>query len=237
MSTSINFMSWNLHKGFDALGRHVANSKIAHALFAMPWDVCFLQEVPGHAIEYLTQSCGLSASYGFTRSVGGHHFGNAILAKRGALTTNVNVDISASKMESRRLLAADWIFDESKYLLISTHFGLLPKWRVRQAAAVDMVINGITDGGTPIIMGGDFNDHTRSVSRELARQGFHQLTKPVSGRSFPALFPLLMLDRIYGKDVVEHRSSSLEKPILKWADYSDHCPVVASVRPRVASAS
>jgi endonuclease/exonuclease/phosphatase family metal-dependent hydrolase len=219
-------MSWNVHKGFDALGRRVPSVKLSHALRSMPWDVCFLQEVPGQLLEALSHANDLSYSYGFTRTVGGIHYGNAILSKYGKLSTLMNHDISASVLESRRMLAANWNHGGLDCLLVSTHFGLFPKWRDRQADDVMVRVDSLPGSDGPVVMGGDFNDHTHLIGRKMALKGFDQLSKTVGGHSFPAVFPLVTLDYIYGKNVMDYRPSN-SKGLLKWAEYSDHCPVFA----------
>ena len=231
---ALKVASWNLHKGTDCWGRPVSLDDSLDALAEQGWDVCFLQEAPGPEVALFAKRHGMQAVYGYTRSVGGGHFGNAILARRGEIDFLHNHDISAHRVESRRALMASLRWRDRKILAVATHFGLRQRWRVEQAQAVGAkaLAAAAEQGCEAAIMGGDFNDRADAVSKALAACGLVDASAAFGPRAatYPAQFPLLPLDAIYAWGWSTQACGVLD-PRARWASKSDHLPIFACLRP------
>jgi endonuclease/exonuclease/phosphatase family metal-dependent hydrolase len=135
--------------------------------------------------------------------------------------------------------------------LINTHFGLIKRSRVRQAAFLVDFVRSEVPPGAPLIIAGDFNDWQRTADKVLhdeldvveaasefnRRNGSPRLMDrlmpwrepkraPVA-RTFPSVMPWLMLDRIYVRGLHVH---DVRVPRgLEWSQRSDHMPLIADL--------
>jgi endonuclease/exonuclease/phosphatase family metal-dependent hydrolase len=84
---------------------------------------------------------------------------------------------------------------------ICVHLGLFARWRRQQLLALCERIENLVPPDVPLIIAGDFNDWRLKAGRTLAdRLQLKEVFEYAQGRparSFPSLFPLLRLDRIY----------------------------------------
>ena len=85
---------------------------------------------------------------------------------------------------------------------------------------------------SPLIVAGDFNDWGQRAHTMLAKSAdlteTFVLSQGKAARSFPALRPMLRLDRIYVRNVLSHTPILL--PAKPWQYLSDHVPLAATLR-------
>ncbi|HET6827503.1 MAG TPA: endonuclease/exonuclease/phosphatase family protein, partial [Ramlibacter sp.] len=93
-----------------------------------------------------------------------------------------------------------------------------------------MVRSEVPDNA-PLVVAGDFNDWRRRAHDYLWREvGLREIFVTAYGeaaKTFPALFPLLSLDRIYVRNCSVHLPVVL--PRRPWAHLSDHAPLAAEI--------
>jgi endonuclease/exonuclease/phosphatase family metal-dependent hydrolase len=106
--------------------------------------------------------------------------------------------------------------------VVATHLGLSIRERRRQAA----MLTELAAGETPAVVAGDFNDWfwPGSVRSVLSRF----LSGRTRFRTFPSVFPLLRLDRIYCRPRDALIASFIDR---RARALSDHLPVIADLRP------
>ena len=86
-------------------------------------------------------------------------------------------------------------------------------------------------GDAPLVVAGDFNDWRRKAHEILEREvGLCEVFVTAYGqaaKTFPAIFPILSLDRIYVRNASVHLPVVL--PRKPWSHLSDHAPLVAEI--------
>jgi endonuclease/exonuclease/phosphatase family metal-dependent hydrolase len=206
--------------------------------------------------DYLAASVWEHKVYGrnAVRADGDH--GNALLS-RFALVASENLDVSDHRFESRGLLHCELDLEGRRIHCVCAHFGLFEESRRRQAQALIERIRATVPDGAPLIIAGDFNDWRNRLG-DMLREGLKvrevfdtdgartAVPHPVFGespwnaltalrgirpaRTFPAVFPMLRLDRVYvrGLDVLGARV--VHGP--GWRRLSDHAPIVADLQLR-----
>lgn len=246
-TTVIKILSYNIHKGFSTGKRSFVLSSIKEAIHLVQADIVFLQEVLGRhsayekniegwpsvsQFEYIADQSWPHFSYGKNAVYNNGHHGNAILSKFPIIATE-NLDVSAHPFEQRGLLHAVVQIEGSvrPLHLLCVHFGLFEKSRKYQLNYLcERVINTIPQN-EPLIIAGDFNDRKQSASVLLETSlGVQESFKLFNGshpRTFPSWFPLLPLDRVYGRGVVVNQAQVLKgKP---WNKLSDHAALYVEV--------
>jgi endonuclease/exonuclease/phosphatase family metal-dependent hydrolase len=242
---SLHVLTYNIHKGFPQFNRRLSLHDLRERLQAVEPDLVFLQEVVGfharhaerHAnwptspqYEFLADQVWDDFAYGRNAVVDDSHHGNAILSKFPIARWD-NEDVSAHQLERRGLLHCEigipgW---PQPLHAINVHLGLFRAWRERQLLALVNRIDRLVPHDAPLIVAGDFNDWTRRASHLLERSLDVSEVFESSGRgparSFPAMLPVLHLDRIYVRGfrvklAHVHRG-------LQWARISDHAPLSA----------
>jgi endonuclease/exonuclease/phosphatase family metal-dependent hydrolase len=260
--------TYNIHKGVMGLRPKVRIHDVRLALNAIDADIVFLQEVQdrnermarrkgypdGTQLDFLCTGSYLHRAYGMNAVYPHGHHGNAIVS-RHEIGVFLNHDISDHALEKRGLLHA-----VSQYKgrngsvdihLINTHFGLIKRSRVRQAAFLVDFVRSEVPADAPLIIAGDFNDWQRAADKVLhdeldvveaasefnRRHGSPRLMDrlmpwreprraPVA-RTFPSVMPWLMLDRIYVRGLQVH---DVRVPRgLEWSQRSDHMPLIADL--------
>jgi endonuclease/exonuclease/phosphatase family metal-dependent hydrolase len=268
----LRIATWNIHKGVSALGRRPRVHGIKQALAGIGADIVFLQEVQGrhdllalkHASwpsqgqhEFLAADTQHSA-YGKNAVYDHGHHGNALLSNF-PISAVRNHDVSDHAFESRGILHCVVKIDTRVIHCFVIHLGLFAGSRLRQTDALIEAVSASAPIDAPLLIAGDFNDWTNSLSdslcarlgvtevfdRQLTASRFGSYLRRLSGRgprkaparTFPAAMPVLQLDRIYvrGFDVVEAK-------VLfgaSWARLSDHAPITAELilQPTVNSIS
>jgi len=266
----LRIATWNIHKGVSALARRPRVHGIKQALAGIGADIVFLQEVQGrhdllaikHASwpsqgqhEFLAGESQHSA-YGKNAVYDHGHHGNALLSSY-PITAVRNHDVSDHAFESRGILHCAVTIDTRLIHCYVVHLGLFGGSRLRQTEALIEAVSASAPAHAPLLIAGDFNDWTNSLSahlcarlgvtevfdRELKASRFGSYLRRLSGRgprkaparSFPVAMPMLQLDRVYvrGFDVIDAK-------VLfgaSWARLSDHAPIVTELTLHPVAAS
>ena len=236
-------LTYNIHKGFAAGNIQFVLENIKESIKSVHADVVCLQEVLGHhtthsvkvknwpttsQFEFLAGETWPHFAYGKNAVYDKGHHGNAVLSKF-PIRSWTNEDVSYSKMERRGLLHTVIERKRAKYPvhIFCVHLGLFEKDRYSQILRLAKKIKDTVPSKAPLIIAGDFNDWRENASDLLIEKlkvsevflkktGSHAAT-------FPALFPLFALDRVYYKNM---KCISVE--VLKsarWRRLSDHLPI------------
>jgi len=202
-------------------------------------DLVFLQEVgvaggtevPVQQYEVLADGVWPQHAYGRNAiSTGGHH-GNALLSKYPIVEWR-NVDVSVGRAERRGMLhcALDAPAFPERLHAVCVHLALTEAHRRRQVGRLLEIVAAEVPPGAPLIVAGDFNDWRGRAHARLVRGGaleeIHAAANGRPARTFPALCPLLRLDRIYVRHL-RHRPLTLAR--RPWAGLSDHVPLAGIV--------
>jgi endonuclease/exonuclease/phosphatase family metal-dependent hydrolase len=221
--------SWNLHKCVGLDGRFDPHRSVA-VIAELGADLVALQEADrrfGRRVglldtRLLEEKAGL-VPLPVSDIAGGHGWhGNAILVRPGTRARLRRLALPGA--EPRGAVVAELDMRHGPLRIVAAHFGLLPRCRRRQSAAI---LAALTDAPPmPTVLCGDLNEWNpgeRSSLRPLA-----PLFGAVNGgpASFPTRMPVLPLDRILAwpqplvSDVEVHDS-----PLARIA--SDHLPLTA----------
>lgn len=239
MTNRIRVVSYNIAKGTSLFGSRIRLDGVRLALHTLNADVVCLQEVQNHnsrRIESSTQldtltTIGLQHSaYGANKHYPHGHHGNAILSKQ-PITAQHNLDLSVRKIERRGLLHTQLTLNNRPLHVLSTHFSLLARDRLEQARALTQYVETNIPADAALILAGDFNDWHRRVDLHLRRslhiQEVFDHTHTLPARTFPSVFPMLRLDRIYVRNLgVAHAEVPTGRA---WAGHSDHRPIIADL--------
>ncbi|WDD97603.1 endonuclease/exonuclease/phosphatase family protein [Thalassomonas actiniarum] len=240
MQQAIKVLSYNIHKGMNMGNRKWVLDNIRRLIRRAGADVVFLQEVAGDAgrktdvsqFEYLADSVWQHYAYGKNAVYDAGHHGNAILSKFPFISW-CNQDISTNRFEHRGVLhgvIANEANPEQECHLLCVHLNLLEAGRRKQLQRICRYVREQVPEGAGLILAGDMNDWLQNASRLLTGQlGLQEAFKVAKGRyarTFPAILPVLPLDRIYFRncDLLHcERVSLVNEPQL-----SDHLPLLAN---------
>jgi len=240
MQQQIKVLSYNIHKGMNMGNRKWVLDNIRRLIRRTGADIVFLQEVAGDArrkldisqFEYLADSVWHHYAYGKNAVYDAGHHGNAILSKFPFIHW-CNQDISTNRFEHRGLLHGV-IASESKpqqeYHLLCVHLDLFEAGRHKQLQRICDYVREQVPEHAGLIIAGDMNDWLKKASRlltgQLGLQEAFKLAKGQYARTFPAILPILSLDRIYFRNWqllhCERISLVDERPL------SDHLPLIAN---------
>jgi len=233
---TLHILTYNIHKGFSQFNKkRISLHELRDRLQSVEPDLVFLQECVGfharlaerHAnwptapqYEFLAEQVWQDFAYGRNAVVDDAHHGNAILSKFPILRWD-NEDVSMHRLERRGLLHCEidvpgWT---QPLHAINVHLGLLKVWREKRLVPHD----------APLIVAGDFNDWTRRASHGLIRaldvsEVFETYGRGPA-RSFPAMLPVLRLDRIYVRGF-RVKLAHVHRGV-NWARISDHAALSA----------
>lgn len=232
----------NIHKGLSPLNRRVVIHTLRDELAELAADVLFLQEVAGrhdhHASrhgnwpmgpqhEFLAGSAFTASAYGRNALYDAGEHGNAILSRHPIVRWE-NQDVSGHRFESRGLLHAEiavpgW---HDNLHCVCVHLALTARSRGRQLERLRQRIEREVPPSAPLIVAGDFNDWywrhraTHEFAHPLNMQEVFESGGGRPARSFPCIFPMLRLDRIYVRGF-RVRSAHVARPRRLRAS-SDH---------------
>ncbi len=222
---TVRILTWNVHAGVGPDGVYDL-PRIAALVCRHEPDIVALQEIDSRgrnsdAFAYMAKTLGSHAAEARTIVTPDGDYGH-VLISRWPLTEIAIHDLSVRRREPRRAIETVVQTPHGPLHLASVHLGLSLRER-RQQAAMLAAIAGT--GRLTTVMLGDFNDWFvyGTVRRALATV----LPGRTRLRSFPAAWPLFMLDRIYCRP----RHALLDC----WTDplarrISDHLPVIADIR-------
>ena len=243
---TLHVLTYNIHKGFPQFNkRRISVHELRARLQSVEPDLVFLQECVGfHArlaerhsnwptspqYEFLADRVWQDFAYGRNAVVDDAHHGNAILSKFPILRWD-NEDVSMHRLERRGLLHCEidvpgW---SQRLHAINVHLGLLKVWREKQLLALVSRIERLVPHDAPLIVAGDFNDWTRRASQSLIHAlDLSEVFETVGrgpARSFPAMLPVLRLDRIYVRGF-RIKLAHVHRGV-QWARISDHAALSA----------
>lgn len=235
---NLRILSFNIHKGMAPYRfRKSALEDIRSLMRDLNPDVVFLQEVFGGSerqFEFLADSFWRHFAYGKNAVYPSGDHGNVILSKF-PIKEWENFDLSTNRLERRGILHARLeIPDQDKELhAFCTHLDLLEKNRFKQIQKIRKVLRERLPSKHPSILAGDFNDWTDNVATRFEKDsGFMEIGRKLHQnplKTFPSIWPMLPLDRIYARDLkaisleVVHKERALQRLI------SDHLPLLATV--------
>lgn len=243
----LHVVTYNIHKGFSQFKRRMSVHELRDRLRGIGADVVFLQEVQGlhekHSTrhsnwpvapqhEFLADSIWNDFAYGKNAVYDEGHHGNAILSKYPIARWD-NVDISMHGSERRGLLHCEIAVPHWPQPLhcINVHLGLLGHWRKKQITLIRQRIDKLVPESAPLVIAGDFNDWRRSASYALAESlKVSEVFEHTSGRparSFPAILPMLHLDRIYVRGFSIELAHAYHG--RSWSRVSDHIALSAQL--------
>ena len=241
----IRVVSYNIHKGFSARNRKYILPVIKERIQEVNADLVFLQEIIGsnsiHSkripewpqetqFEFLADQAWPYHAYGKNAIYQAGHHGNAFLSKFPIIEWN-NTPVSTNRFEHRGILHAVVASSKETPSLhcLCTHMGLTAKGRKIQIDKLCHEIETRVPPHAPLIVAGDFNDWRGIASPILhSRLALQEAFQRITGKhaaSYPALRPLLNLDRIYCRNL-----QIIDAYVLKgapWKELSDHAALYA----------
>ncbi len=236
-------LTLNIHKGFSMSNRHFTLERIKQCLKESDSNIVFLQEVSGdnekrkaeipnwsdnNQFEFLADSIWDHFAYGKNAIYQHGHHGNAILSELPFSQLH-NIDVSLMRISQRGILHGTL---ENGVHLLCVHLGLFETERLKQTRQLIDYINENIEESQPLIIAGDLNDWRRKVHKQLcdalAVSEVHQNQHGRVADTFPALFPMLSMDRIYVRGF-QVRSAEVMTH-TDWRTISDHCALTAELR-------
>lgn len=235
---NVRIVSWNVH-GLRGRDGRADPERVALVIEQTRAEVAGLQEVgalhgrselPDPAGE-LARLTGLAHAFGLTELRGGYPYGNCILSRFRIAATR-SYDLSVAGREKRGCLRADLDLGDSALHLFNCHLGLDRHERRRQAAQL-LSSDILRDAALahPLVLVGDFNvwNSRSAVPRWIRRQlSDAAVLARSAGPTFPAVFPLLRLDRAYVDAAVRVIACGVHDSRLARLA-SDHLPIVLDV--------
>lgn len=235
---TVNILSYNIHWGLSAFKKVDVAQSLSEFIQSSKADIILLQELwlPKGALEYIIvetlkelwphQICVATALLPEGEQ------GNGILS-RHPIAEWKHIDMSFTGRQARSFIHARmWIEEEGRFLsVICTHFGLLKSERRHQAMILKDYVKKEIDPGESLVLAGDFNDWngemTSYFQQELGLREVFYHSRGRHAKSFPAIYPLLSLDRVYIRGLDIHSAQVLRK--ADWRGSSDHLPLAVSV--------
>lgn len=225
----VRLLTWNIH---GVLGRNPRFdlTRVVELISRWKPDILALQEVDSRRDEAVNPFDFLQEELG-EHGIGARSIVTAdgdygqMLISRWPMNDTAIHDLSFPEREPRRAIASQIETPHGPLRVVATHLGLSIRERRKQA---DKLIEIAGSGANVTVVMGDFNDWlwVGSVRKSLSRV----LPGRTRFRTFPSIFPMLRLDRIYCRP----RSAFLDCHIDRNARaISDHLPVIADVSTRV----
>lgn len=223
----VTIATYNIHSGVGTDGRF-APERIVGVLQEMQADIVALQEVPlggGHfpnVLKMLQEATGHFVTEGFTFSVSGRRYGNAVISRYPIMATRA-IDISFGSREPRGALDADINCHGHPLRVIATHLGLSLAERRDQ---IRKLLQAFDTDQMPVILLGDLNEwFVWGRSLKWLVSHFEAVPAP---KTFPSRWPLLALDRIWIRP--RHRLVHVNVHSTALSRIaSDHLPLIAHI--------
>lgn len=240
----IRVLSWNIHKGFTAFNGEFVLNAIRKLIRSSHADLVFLQEVQGeHQVhqkkveawpenpqfEFLADEVWHHYAYGRNAVYTEGHHGNAILSKF-PIKLSENIDLTLHSLEQRGLLHVRIQVPDTptEFDAYCTHLNLLPSDRRTQSQRIEKEIRARSPHHA-VLLAGDFNDWRDELEPIFEGDlGLIEAFRKDQGRlarTFPAVFPVLRLDRVYARGWNIVKTERLDPPA--GSRLSDHLPLLA----------
>lgn len=235
-------LTLNIHKGYSMGNIHFTLERIKQCLEQSGSNIVFLQEVIGdtekrkssipdwpdnNQFEFLADSLWSHFAYGKNAIYQHGHHGNAILSEI-PFSQMHNLDVSLMRISQRGILHGQL---ENGLHLLCVHLGLFERERRGQVRQLIDYVNDNIDAAEPLIVAGDFNDWRRKthtqLSEELGMVDVYATHYGSVARTFPAMLPLLTMDRIYVRGFQISRADIMSDSA--WRSISDHCALTANI--------
>ena len=247
MTFSLKVLTVNIHKGFTFFNRKFILPELREAVRTVGADVVFPQEVTGsHAkhpekfanypdtphYEFLADSIWPQFAYGRNAVYTNGDHGNAIMSKFPIVRFE-NHDVSIAGPERRGLLHCELQIPGRSLNVhaICVHLSLTESHRTQQMKRLCQLVSHAIPAQAPLIVAGDFNDWRNRAGKQLldgaALNDVFVQAHGMPARTFPAIMPLLRLDRIYVRNAIGHAPMVL--PNKPWSRLSDHAPLAAEI--------
>ena len=243
----ITIATYNIHKGLSPLNRKLVIHEVREKLHAFDADIVLLQEVQGAHTgnaqkfdgwprtsqhEHIAEGRYTDIVYGENATHRLGHHGNAILSSY-PVAHWANHDASHHRLESRGHLIAsiDVPGLASPLTCACVHLGLFHRSRSAQIDRLIGLLKEVAPGDAPLVIAGDFNDwrsgHSRISGKLADALGVAEAFESVNGRparTFPAVMPMLTLDRIYVRGMNIDAAHRLHGNVngTRWRSMSDH---------------
>jgi len=247
MHKTIRLLTYNIHKGMNAGNRRFVLQAIRESLRQVDADIVMLQEIHGdhsgehkfihgwpdnNQLSFIAEEVWSHHAYGKNAVYQRGHHGNAVLSKY-PVDVIENIDVSLMRHASRSLLhvSVDVPGSAATLHVICVHLGLFGFERDRQMRRLVSYIDESIPAEDALVIAGDFNDWRGKASRHIAEvEGMREVFESSAGkcaRTFPALIPLLRMDRVYVKncEIISGRQLRGEP----WRYLSDHIPLLVEL--------
>lgn len=231
----MRLISYNIHKGVGGSDRRYRLDRIVDVLRGEEADLVCLQEVdfnvkrsrfddqPAILADRLQVNAAL-----YQLNVPHHDggYGNLLLSRWPFRSqTNLSLRLGKRKPRGAQLVVVET--PQGPLHLVNWHLGLAEKERRWQ---VNHLLHHTTfheSAHLPTLVVGDYNDWRNTLGRHrFALHRFDQVTAPTRRfRSFPALWPVVSLDKVYRRGAVRVDQASMGRSrVARRA--SDHLPLV-----------
>lgn len=219
-------MTWNIHGAF---GRNPRFDLTGVVNLIRRWDpdIVALQEVDSrraftdgvNPFDFLPGAVGAFGVGAKSMITEDGDYGQMLISRWPISHQDVR-DISFAGCEPRRAIRAEVTTPFGPLIVVATHLGL----SIRERRSQTRTLLDLAGGEGPAVIIGDFNDWfwPGSVRSVLSRR-FPGRTRY---RTFPSVFPLLRLDRIYCRPRQALISSFIDPQARA---ISDHLPVIADL--------
>lgn len=233
----MRLVTYNIHKGIGGSDRRYNLERIVDVLASLDADFFCLQEVTidlprtsRHDQSDLLAEKFRPMHATFQQNVhwqvGG--YGNLILS-RWPLREHHRISLRFGEKKPRGAQLVVVETPTGLLRLTNWHLGLSERERQWQVQRLLTHPQFLATDAHPTLMCGDFNDWRNTLGRSLLVP--HKLTQATSPpgkfRSFPAVFPVMPLDKVFHCDAIEIESIRLVKT-SKSRQASDHLPIVVN---------
>ena len=191
--------------------------------FTYPASVALETRTPFFLTTMDRYQCALGPTRQRTRQTVTECFGNALLT-RHPIVEVYRIDLSRERREPRGALAATIDVGGAQLHVLATHLGLRIHERRFQVRQILDYLDSVRS--TSVVVLGDFNDWLpgRSAAHVLDRR----LGRPPRPATFPVIWPVVALDRIWVQPRRTLRRVFIHAtPTARLA--SDHFPVIAEI--------
>lgn len=243
---NLKILTYNIHKGFDWNNKKYFLKEVKELVRESRANLVFLQEVVGEShkikkkglidtqFEYLADSVWTHFSYAKNAVYDHGHHGNLVLSEFPIINWK-NINISTNNMEKRGLLVCQIALPTEKptsLYVLCAHLDLFNRGRQLQYEKIKEVVLDLNlSENDPLILAGDFNDWDKKsvkiLETDLKLVEAHKSLHGTFAKTFPALFPLFTLDRIYVRNMTVKHSYVLPKGSTHH--FSDHLPLFCEV--------
>lgn len=227
MPRTVMIATYNVHSCVGVDQRRDPD-RTARVISGLRADIVALQEVESRtgAVDVLDQcsrACGYQALSAPTIVDSQHSFGNALLT-RLPVRSFTRIKLGSGRREPRAVLDVLLECEDTPLRVITTHLGLARSERDRQIAQLLEIIR--SGPSVPTVLLGDLNEWLLPGRALRQLHGFFGITPAPT--TFPSLFPMFALDRIWMSPALALTRVRVHKSVTaRFA--SDHLPLLAEI--------